>query len=178
MDSFLVNGYFNADGHAGNYLVTDSAQLVHLDFGASHRMVEARRRLWTDALQAALQNDLPTWKHHLEALGFIADKRFNFDVSLRQSRGIMELGSDGLPVSVSKVKAMFRSMTMQAANRQYITIHREDLTLPRYLFSMLLVVAGIGARLNWRPLIVSSVERSLERIGSGESTEMPVTFAG
>jgi predicted unusual protein kinase regulating ubiquinone biosynthesis (AarF/ABC1/UbiB family) len=177
MDSFLVNGYFNADGHAGNYLVTDAAELVHLDFGASYRIAEARKILWVELLQAAIKADLPTWKHHLEALGFIADKRFNFEVSLQSSQRIMELGSDGDPISLPKVKAMFRAMTMQAANRQYITIHREDLTLPRYLFSMLLVVASIGSRLNWRPMIVDCVERSFERIASGESTEIPVTFA-
>lgn len=66
----LQAGFFHADPHPGNLLVTADNQLVLLDFGACQALPESTRLGYLRILQAAIVNDDQTLASTLDALGF------------------------------------------------------------------------------------------------------------
>src|SRR5690606_15039915 len=74
LDAWLLQvlqlGFFHADPHPGNLLVTDDNQLVLLDFGACQSLTEAHRLGYLRVLQAAIVHDNATIATTLDALGF------------------------------------------------------------------------------------------------------------
>lgn len=74
LDAWLLQvlqlGFFHADPHPGNLLVTDNNQLVLLDFGACQSLTEAHRQGYLRVLQAAIVQDNATIATTLDALGF------------------------------------------------------------------------------------------------------------
>lgn len=74
LDAWLTQvlqlGFFHADPHPGNLLVTADNQLVLLDFGACQQLPEATRQGYLRILQAAIINDENTLAATLDELGF------------------------------------------------------------------------------------------------------------
>ncbi len=54
----LLDGYYHADPHPGNFLVRQDGTLVLLDFGLVRELSEATRRTLYDAARAALTGDI------------------------------------------------------------------------------------------------------------------------
>ncbi len=88
----LGDGAFQADPHPGNFLVTDSGELVLLDFGCTKVMPPTTRDAFGAVLAAAMTGDSATVAHWLAELGFETasgspDTLLAFsDVLLRQFR--------------------------------------------------------------------------------------------
>lgn len=74
LDAWLLQvlqlGFFHADPHPGNLLVTPDNQLVLLDFGACQTLTDTNRRLYLRVLQAAIVRDENSIASSLHELGF------------------------------------------------------------------------------------------------------------
>jgi ubiquinone biosynthesis protein len=70
LEQVLAAGYFQADPHAGNLLVTDDDDLVLLDFGATMDLPEHFRAGYHRILSAAIIGDTDVILETLDELGF------------------------------------------------------------------------------------------------------------
>jgi ubiquinone biosynthesis protein len=66
----LELGFFQADPHPGNFLVTAQGELVLLDFGCTREIDDATRRAYKELMMCSLAGDVPGVVARLESLGF------------------------------------------------------------------------------------------------------------
>ncbi len=71
-DQMLVQGYFHADPHPGNLLVTPDGQLVLLDFGMVKRVSNPTRIAIIELLRAANEQDYEAYVSASKRLGTVA----------------------------------------------------------------------------------------------------------
>ena len=71
-DQMLVQGYFHADPHPGNLLVSPSGQLVLLDFGMVKRVSNPTRIAIIELLRAANEQDYEAYVSASKRLGTVA----------------------------------------------------------------------------------------------------------
>lgn len=71
-DQMLVQGFFHADPHPGNLLVTPNAQLVLLDFGMVKRVSNPTRIAIIELLRAANEQDYEAYVSASKRLGTVA----------------------------------------------------------------------------------------------------------
>lgn len=71
-DQMLVRGYFHADPHPGNLLVTPQGQLVLLDFGMVKRVPNSTRIAIIELLRAANEQDYEAYVSASKRLGTVA----------------------------------------------------------------------------------------------------------
>ncbi len=71
-DQMLVQGYFHADPHPGNLLVTPQGQLVLLDFGMVKRVTNSTRIAIIELLRAANEQDYEAYVSASKRLGTVA----------------------------------------------------------------------------------------------------------
>jgi len=71
-DQMLVQGYFHADPHPGNLLVTSKGQLVLLDFGMVKRVSNPTRIAIIELLRAANEQDYEAYVSASKRLGTVA----------------------------------------------------------------------------------------------------------
>ncbi|GAB1534563.1 AarF/ABC1/UbiB kinase family protein [Geovibrio sp. ADMFC3] len=68
----LVKGFFHADPHPGNLLVTTEGELILLDFGMVKRISEYTRRSIIELIKSANERDFETYVRACKKLGIIA----------------------------------------------------------------------------------------------------------
>lgn len=97
----LQGGFFQADPHPGNILVTDDDQLILLDFGCTAELPAHFRRGYFEVLHAAMMNDSRAVGEVLMKLGFAtrsgdpATLQAFADAILRQFKGLfMSIGGN------------------------------------------------------------------------------------
>ena len=71
-DQMLVQGYFHADPHPGNLLVTPDGQLILLDFGMVKRVSNPTRIAIIELLRAANEQDYEAYVSASKRLGTVA----------------------------------------------------------------------------------------------------------
>jgi ubiquinone biosynthesis protein len=72
-EQMLVKGFFHADPHPGNLLVTNSGELVLLDFGMVSRIPNATRLAMINTVKAAYERDFELLAQATRKLGIITD---------------------------------------------------------------------------------------------------------
>ncbi len=72
-EQMLVRGYFHADPHPGNLLVTSQGELVLLDFGMVSRISNATRLAMINMVKAAYERDFELLVQATRKLGIITD---------------------------------------------------------------------------------------------------------
>jgi predicted unusual protein kinase regulating ubiquinone biosynthesis (AarF/ABC1/UbiB family) len=73
-EQMLVKGFFHADPHPGNLLVTPRGELVLLDFGMVSRIPNATRLAMINMVKAAYERDYELLVQASRKLGIITDK--------------------------------------------------------------------------------------------------------
>jgi predicted unusual protein kinase regulating ubiquinone biosynthesis (AarF/ABC1/UbiB family) len=73
-EQMLVNGFFHADPHPGNLLVTAAGELVLLDFGMVSRIPNATRLAMINMVKAAYERDFELLVQATRKLGIVTDK--------------------------------------------------------------------------------------------------------
>lgn len=68
----LINGYFHADPHPGNLLVSEQGELVLLDFGMVKKIPNATRIAIIDMIRSANEKDFDLYITSCKRLGVIA----------------------------------------------------------------------------------------------------------
>jgi predicted unusual protein kinase regulating ubiquinone biosynthesis (AarF/ABC1/UbiB family) len=103
-EQMLVKGYFHADPHPGNLLVSESGELVLLDFGMVSRIPQQMRQAMIYAVKAAYEKDFEllvsatrrmgvlTEESDFAALGSVAESLFEvFDSDHLNASSMQEL---------------------------------------------------------------------------------------
>lgn len=72
-EQMLVKGFFHADPHPGNLLVTEQGELVLLDFGMVSRIPNATRLAMINTVKAAYERDFELLVQATRKLGIITD---------------------------------------------------------------------------------------------------------
>jgi len=72
-EQMLVKGFFHADPHPGNLLVTEQGELVLLDFGMVSRIPNATRLAMINTVKAAYERDFELLAQATRKLGIITD---------------------------------------------------------------------------------------------------------
>ncbi|WP_277057996.1 AarF/ABC1/UbiB kinase family protein [Trichlorobacter lovleyi] len=72
-EQMLVKGFFHADPHPGNLLVTTTGELVLLDFGMVSRIPNATRLAMINTVKAAYERDFELLVQATRKLGIITD---------------------------------------------------------------------------------------------------------
>ena len=72
-EQILVKGFFHADPHPGNLLVTPQGELVLLDFGMVSRIPNATRLAMINAVKASYERDFELLVQATRKLGIITD---------------------------------------------------------------------------------------------------------
>jgi ubiquinone biosynthesis protein len=71
---YIVDGFFHADPHASNFLVTDDGRFVYLDFGMMGRETRGRRNQMAAMLISILNEDLEGYVSSLEKICYTDGK--------------------------------------------------------------------------------------------------------
>lgn len=72
-EQMLVKGFFHADPHPGNLLVTQNGELVLLDFGMVSRIPNATRLAMINTVKAAYERDFELLAQATRKLGIVTD---------------------------------------------------------------------------------------------------------
>lgn len=72
-EQMLVKGFFHADPHPGNLLVTEQGELILLDFGMVSRIPNATRLAMINTVKAAYERDFELLVQATRKLGIITD---------------------------------------------------------------------------------------------------------
>lgn len=150
LDSFaaqiLRHGFYQADPHPGNFLVTPEGRLVFLDMGNVGRIAPAARRAYARLVTAFLSGDVDATAQCLEELGFRAagdDRNF----LLRYAEAFME-GFRFEPGGAWKphdIETQLETMLQLSRARMSVKVPEDFILLARVLISL------TGLMMHYRP---------------------------
>ena len=148
----LEAGIFQADPHPGNFLVTESDELVVLDFGCAKELPAPVRDLYLQLVQAALASDRGRLAALLDELGFETESKGHetlevfAEVMLRDFREGAASGQFSFP-SQEVVVAQMRAMLDAAEDDPVVRVPEHFVMLGRVFGTL-----G-GLFLHYRPAI-------------------------
>jgi len=139
VEQMLVKGFFHADPHPGNLLVSPSGELILLDFGMVSRIPQNMRQAMIYAVKAAYERD------------------FELLVSATRRMGILTEESDfeGLSSVAENLFEIFDSEHLKASSMQELAfgildvMHDQPFKLPQeviYVMRVSSLVEGIGTQ--------------------------------
>jgi ubiquinone biosynthesis protein len=196
-EQMLVKGYFHADPHPGNLLVSPDGELILLDFGMVSRIPQPMREAMIYAVKSAYERDFDmlvsatrrmgilTEESDLNALGNVAERLFeifdsdHLDASSMQELafGVLDALNDQpfkLPQDV--IYVMRVSSLIEGLGTQYIENFNgiKDIlpilrdNLPRALGEDRLPLDKIRHELLQLPITATKARRVVERAEQGE----------
>lgn len=117
----LVDGYYHADPHPGNFLINAQGEIALLDFGAVSKLSDDLREGIPELIEAVIRNDTATTVQSLEKMNFLVKGEEAKQVAERLvlvGRHFMEeeVQLDGLDFSSIKLKSGFSSVTTLLQN--------------------------------------------------------------
>lgn len=138
-EQMLVKGYFHADPHPGNLLVSPQGQLILLDFGMVSRIPQQMRQSMIYAVKAAYERD------------------FELLVSATRKMGILTEESDfsGLSSLAESLFDVFDSEHLNASSMQGLAfgilnvLHDQPFKLPQdviYVMRVSSLIEGLGTQ--------------------------------
>ena len=139
IEQMLVKGYFHADPHPGNLLVSPSGELILLDFGMVSRIPQQMRQAMIYAVKAAYERD------------------FELLVSATRKMGILTEESDfgALSNVAENLFDVFDSDHLNASNMQELAfgilevLHDQPFKLPQdviYVMRVSSLIEGLGTQ--------------------------------
>ncbi len=138
-EQMLVKGYFHADPHPGNLLVSPQGELILLDFGMVSRIPQALRQAMIYAVKAAVERD------------------FELLVSATRKMGMLTEDSDlqALSSVTENLFAIFDSDHLDASSMQELAfgvldlLHDQPFKLPQdviYVMRVSSLIEGLGTQ--------------------------------
>ena len=138
-EQMLVKGYFHADPHPGNLLVSPQGQLILLDFGMVSRIPQQMRQAMIYAVKAANERD------------------FDLLISATRKMGILTEESDfsGLSSLAESLFDIFDSQHLKASSMQGLAfgilnvLHDQPFKLPQdviYVMRVSSLIEGLGTQ--------------------------------
>jgi ubiquinone biosynthesis protein len=154
----LEDGFFHADPHPGNLLITEDANLCIIDWGMVGRLTERDRHELIDLLKAVVEKDSDALVHSLLRLCQTRSQQIRPRDLERELLDILD-SYYAVPIKDMDIGQLMISMTR--------LIHNHRLQLPLDLVVMIkaLVTAEGTARLAYPELdFVSEVEEDISRL--------------
>lgn len=96
VDQMLINGFFHADPHPGNLLITPKGELVLLDFGMVKRISNDTRIAIIELLKAANEGNYELYISASKRLGTIAYEAPKAELALLSERMFEIFGNENL----------------------------------------------------------------------------------
>jgi ubiquinone biosynthesis protein len=103
---YIVDGFFHADPHASNFLVTDDGRFVYLDFGMMGRETRGRRNQMAAMLISILNEDLEGYVSSLEKICYTDESYDRQEVKRIARRNLLE-ARDARPADGGLISTMF-----------------------------------------------------------------------
>lgn len=152
------HGLFQADPHAGNYLLLDDGKVAFLDFGCISEFEPALQANINELIAGVLTGDLPRWRRALEAVGYVPDGVTLTNEELWEQMRIYYsfILEDNVPFTSDVAAAMIRQnlqLTGEAGriNRQ-LNIPQGVVFTQRITFGFTGLMASIRAVGPWRSI--------------------------
>ncbi|PLX66427.1 MAG: ABC transporter [Denitrovibrio sp.] len=80
VDQMFINGYFHADPHPGNLMVTEEGELIMIDFGMVQKIPTKTRMAIIQLVRAANDRDFELYIRSAKRLGIISQDASDFDM--------------------------------------------------------------------------------------------------
>lgn len=80
VDQMFINGYFHADPHPGNLMVTEDGELIMIDFGMVQKIPTKTRMAIIQLVRAANDRDFELYIRSAKRLGIISQDASDFDM--------------------------------------------------------------------------------------------------
>jgi len=80
VDQLFINGFFHADPHPGNLLVTEDGELILLDFGMVQKIPTKTRQAIIQLVKAANERDFELYIKCAKRLGIISQDASDFEM--------------------------------------------------------------------------------------------------
>lgn len=104
---YIVDGFFHADPHASNFLVTEDGRFVYLDFGMMGRETRGRRNQMAAMLISILNEDLEGYVSSLENICY-TDESYNRQEVKRIARRNLLEAREARPADGGLISTMFQ----------------------------------------------------------------------
>lgn len=157
MHNMLVDGFFHADLHGGNFFLLEDGNVGLIDFGLVGVLGKKNRTSLVAILYALLNNNYENLVYEfLDVAEF--DKVPDHDKMIRDIRDALSVYI-GLSVKEMDVTALTRSIVS--------TLSRHEVYLPRdwfIIFRALMTLDGVGKSLNMELNIFETIERNIKNI--------------
>jgi predicted unusual protein kinase regulating ubiquinone biosynthesis (AarF/ABC1/UbiB family) len=171
------HGLFQADPHAGNYLLLTDGRVAFLDFGCIAEFDQELKEKINTVVRGVLSGDLELWRSAMESIGYVPlDLNVSTEALWQQMHVYYEfILEDGVTFTPELAAAMVRqnlSMTGEAGrlNRQ-LTIPQGVVFIQRITFGFSGLMAGILATGPWKSITEEYV------LDAGPSTPMGLESA-
>lgn len=141
MQQVLVHGFFHADPHPGNILITKEGKIAFIDFGAMGRLMPSDMEKIEDFIQNAVQKNA---KGLISTIKSIAID-FQIDNEKNLERDIYEL------LDLFESSGLKKLNITEIANKAQAIFNKNKIKLPEYLFLLMKGIAqieGIGRKLD------------------------------
>lgn len=181
-EQMLVNGFFHADPHPGNLLVSPEGQLILLDFGMVSRIPQSMRQAMIYAVKAAYERDFELLVSATRKMGMLTE-----EADCRTLSGVAE-----------SLFEIFDSDHLDASSMQELAfgvldvLHDQPFKLPQdviYVMRVSSLIEGIGTQYieNFNgikdilPILQQNLPRALGEDGLGlerlrkEFLQLPLT---
>jgi predicted unusual protein kinase regulating ubiquinone biosynthesis (AarF/ABC1/UbiB family) len=152
------HGLFQADPHAGNYLILDDGRVAFLDFGCISEFEPALLANINDVVAGVVTNDIERWRRGMDRIGYIPEgANLTTDELWRQmSVYYTFILRDGVTFTPELAGAMVKqnlAMTGEAGriNRK-LTIPPGVVFIQRITFGFTGLLAGLRATGPWRSI--------------------------
>ncbi|ADD68462.1 ABC-1 domain protein [Denitrovibrio acetiphilus DSM 12809] len=80
VDQMFIKGYFHADPHPGNLMVTEKGELILLDFGMVQKIPSKTRQAIIQLVKAAHERNFEMYIRYAKRLGIISQDAPDFDL--------------------------------------------------------------------------------------------------
>jgi predicted unusual protein kinase regulating ubiquinone biosynthesis (AarF/ABC1/UbiB family) len=151
-------GLFQADPHAGNYLLLDDGRVAFLDFGCIQEFEPQLMRNINEVVAGVVTADIERWRQGMEAVGYVPEgANLTTDELWQQMRVYYTfILNDGVTFTPELAGAMVKqnlAMTGEAGriNRK-LTIPSGVVFIQRITFGFTGLLAGLRATGPWRSI--------------------------
>jgi len=80
VDQLFINGYFHADPHPGNLMVTEEGELILIDFGMVQKIPSKTRQSIIQLVKAAHERNFELYIKYAKRLGILSQDAPDFDL--------------------------------------------------------------------------------------------------
>ncbi len=157
--SIIKHGVFNGDPHPGNYIFTDSGQIVFLDYGCIKYFPDEMLGDWMGLIRAFIENRTDDFRQQVVKLGFIKERSPLSAALLREYFGYFyqPVEDDGeytftRDYTNQSMEMVFKPTGQFEGMQNKLNMPADMVFVNRIQWGVYSILAELGATYNWRAL--------------------------